>query len=371
MSSHRPQDPSNAQSSPFARLRAIGQSIWLDNLSRGFIESGELARLVDAGEATGITTNPAIFRNAITKGDAYRAALDALRATEPDAEHRYERLAVADVQAACDVLRGVFAASRGDDGFVSLEVSPRLAADAAGTLAAARRLKAAVARDNVLIKIPGTTEGAQAFEDCIAEGISVNITLLFSLPQMSRIFDAYQRGLERLRTAGGDVSRPKAVASFFMSRIDSLVDKRLDAVGTPEALALRGRAAVAIGKVAYQTYLERFGAPFAALRSAGARPQYLLWASTSTKNPAYPELLYVEPLVGPQTINTLPDATLAALRDHGRPEALIGEGLADARAVLAALQTQGIDPVEVGEQLQSEGLKLFDDAYAALLDAVR
>ena len=362
---------STTQGTPFARLRAIGQSIWLDNLSRGFIQSGELARLVSAGEATGITTNPAIFRNAIANGDAYRSALDALRNTEPDAERRYERLAVGDVQAACDVMRGVFDATRGDDGFVSLEVSPRLAADAAGTLAAARRLKAEVARDNVLIKIPGTSEGAQAFEDCIAEGISVNITLLFSLPQMDRIFAAYQRGLERLRAAGGDVSRPKAVASFFMSRIDSLVDKRLDAIGTPQALALRGKAAVAIGKIAYQRYVEVFGAPFASLRAAGARPQYLLWASTSTKNPSYPDLLYVEPLVGPETINTLPDATLAALRDHGNPVLSIGDGVADAKAVLAALQAEGIDPVAVGEQLQSEGLKLFDDAYAALLDAVK
>ncbi len=354
MSSSMSSTPSATQGTPFARLRAIGQSIWLDNLSRGFIQSGDLARMVSAGEATGITTNPAIFRNAIANGDAYRSALEALRASEPDAERRYERLAVGDVQAACDVMRGVFDATRGDD-----------------ALAAARRLKAEVARDNVLIKIPGTPEGAQAFEDCIAEGISVNITLLFSLPQMDRIFAAYQRGLERLRAAGGDVSRPKAVASFFMSRIDSLVDKRLDAIGTPQALALRGKAAVAIGKIAYQRYVEAFGAPFASLRAAGARPQYLLWASTSTKNPSYPDLLYVEPLVGPETINTLPDATLAALRDHGNPVLSIGDGVAEAKAVLAALLAEGIDPVAVGEQLQSEGLKLFDDAYAALLDAVK
>jgi transaldolase len=356
----------------FAQLRAAGQSIWLDNLSRTLITSGELQRIVSAGEATGITTNPAIFRNAIANGDAYRTDLDRLKQSGHDAERRYEQLAIGDVRAACDILRPVFDASRGDDGFVSLEVSPALAADVDGTVAAARRLKAAVARDNALIKIPGTPEGAAAFEQCIAEGISVNITLLFSLGQMNRIFDAYQSGLERLRATGGDVSKVKAVASFFMSRIDSLVDKRLDAIGTPDALALRGRAAVAIGKLAYQRYGEVFGTPrFAALRAAGARPQYLLWASTSTKNPAYPDLLYVEPLIGPETINTVPDATLAAFRDHGKVASTIGEGAADSRAAVDVLARLGIDLETVGTQLQQEGLKQFEDAFAALLDSVK
>ncbi len=355
----------------FTRLRQIGQSLWLDNLSRGMLQAGDLERLADAGEISGITTNPSIFRNAIASGGAYADELARLRQSEADPERRYERLAIADVQAACDVLRPVFDAARGDDGFVSLEVSPRLAHDAAGTFAAARRLHAEVARDNVLIKIPGTPAGVTAFGDCIAAGISVNVTLLFSLAQMMRIFEAYQSGLERRRAADGDVRRIKAVASFFMSRIDSLIDKRLDAVGTPDALALRGKAAVAIGKLAYARYQDFFAtSQWKALAVAGARPQYLLWASTSTKNAAYPDLLYVEPLIGPQTVNTLPDATLNAFRDHGKVAVTIGDGLADAQVSFDALERLGIGHEAVGDQLQTEGVKLFDDAYTALLAAV-
>ncbi|MBL8534637.1 MAG: transaldolase [Betaproteobacteria bacterium] len=357
--------------SPFASLRQIGQSIWLDNLSRGMLQSGELRRLVEAGEATGITTNPAIFKNAMSTGAAYQSELATLRASQPDPERRYEQMAIADVQSACDAMRPVFDATGGDDGYVSLEVSPLLAYDAEATLAAARRLRAAVARDNVLIKIPGTVEGAEAFRRCIAEGISVNVTLLFSIGQMDRIFDAYISGLEARKAAGGDVSKVKAVASFFMSRIDSLLDKRLDAIGTAEAAPLKGRSAVSIGKIAYQRYLSVFNGPrFAALRAAGARPQYLLWASTSTKNPAYNDLLYVEPLIGPQTINTVPDITLAAFRDHGKAALTIGDGVPQAEAALAALERLGIDLEAAGTQLQTEGVKLFEEAYAALLSAV-
>lgn len=357
--------------SPFAGLRQIGHSFWLDNLSRGMLQSGELRRLVEAGEATGITTNPAIFRNAMSSGEAYRAELAALRSTEPDLERRYERMAIADVQAACDVLRPVFDATQGDDGYVSLEVSPTLAHDAAGTLGAARRLHAAVGRDNALIKIPGTPAGVAAFRQCIAEGISVNVTLLFSLGQMESIFDAYLEGLGLFAANGGDRRRIKAVASFFMSRIDTLVDRRLESIGSAEALALRGRAAVATAKAAYRRYQDIFGGQrFSAQRAVGARPQYLLWASTSTKNPAYPDLLYVEPLIGPETINTLPDATLAAFRDHGKVESTLAEGLADALAVLDSLQRVGIDAEAVGTQLQDEGVRLFDEAFAALLAAL-
>jgi transaldolase len=353
----------------FAQLRQIGQSIWLDNLSRDMLAAGDLQRMTDAGEVTGITTNPSIFRSAISNGKAYATDLARLRTAEPDAERRYERLAIADVQAACDALRPVFDRTQGDDGYVSLEVSPRLAYDAAGTLAAARRLHGEVARANVLIKIPGTAEGALAFENCIAEGISVNVTLLFSLGQMTRIFEAYQRGLERLKASGGRTSGVKAVASFFMSRIDTLIDKRLDALGTPEALALRGKSAVAIGKLAYQAYGGFFGT--GRFRATGGRPQYLLWASTSTKNPAYHDLLYVEPLVGPHTINTVPDVTLAAFRDHGRVASTLGEGVAEAREAFDGLERLGIGHEDVGEQLQREGVKLFDEAFDALLAAVK
>jgi transaldolase len=355
----------------FARLREIGQSVWLDNLARGMLDGGDLKRLVAAGEVTGITTNPSIFRNAIANGAAYRTDLDRLKREESDPERRYERLAIADVQAACDVLRNVFDGTKGDDGYVSLEVSPRLANDTDGTIAAARRLHHEVARDNVLIKIPGTPAGVRAFEQCIAEGISVNVTLLFSLGQMNAIFEAYQTGLERLKASGGDIRRVKSVASFFMSRIDSLVDKKLEALGTTEALGLRGRIAVAVGKLAYARYQEVFGAVrFAALRAAGARPQYLLWASTSTKNPAYDDLLYVTPLIGPETINTMPDATLAAFRDHGKAANAIAQDLSAARATFDAVERLGIGHEATGTQLQQEGVKLFDEAFTALLQAV-
>lgn len=357
--------------SQFTQLRQIGQSIWLDNLARGMLEGGELQRLVEAGEVTGITTNPSIFRNAIVNGASYRADLDRLKQEEFDPERRYERLAIADVQAACDVLRPVYDVTQGDDGYVSLEVSPRLAHDVDGTIAAARRLHAEVARANALIKIPGTPAGVRAFEQCIADGISVNVTLLFSLGQMNAIFEAYQTGLERLEASGGGLKRVKAVASFFMSRIDTLVDKMLDAVGTPEALALRGKTAVAVGKLAYVRYGEVFGAArFAALRAAGARPQYLLWASTSTKNPAYDDLLYVTPLIGAQTINTVPDNTLAAFRDHGKVTESIGLDVTAARATFDAAERFGIDHEAVGTRLQHEGVKLFDEAFTALLQAV-
>ncbi|MEO8037985.1 MAG: transaldolase [Betaproteobacteria bacterium] len=355
----------------FTQLHQIGQSIWLDNLSRPLIQGGELKQLVDAGEVTGITTNPSIFRNAIAKGEAYAAELARLKAEEAEPERRYERLAIEDVQAACDILRPVFDLTKGDDGYVSLEVSPHLANDTDRTIAAARRLRREVARDNVLIKIPGTPAGVKAFEQCISEGISVNVTLLFSLGQMNAIFEAYQTGLERLKNAGGDVKRVKSVASFFMSRIDVLVDKKLDALGTPQAQALKGRMAVAVGKLAYERYGEVFGAPrFAALRASGARPQYLLWASTSVKNPDYPDLMYVEPLIGAQTVNTLPDTTLVAFRDHGKAALTVTDGIAEARAAFDAIEKLGIAHEAVGEQLQQEGVRLFEEAYDALLRAV-
>lgn len=357
--------------SAFKQLRQIGQSIWLDNLSRDILRSGELKRLADAGEVTGITTNPSIFKNAMSAGAAYRDELASLKAQGVDPEGRYEQMAIRDVQAACDILRPVYDVTQGDDGYVSLEVSPRLAYDAKGTFEAAKRLHTQVARDNVLIKIPGTEAGAQAFEECMATGINVNVTLLFSLGQMNRIFEAYQRGLDRRHTGGGEVKKAKAVASYFMSRIDTLVDKRLDAVGTPEALLLRGKYAVAVGKLAYRRYQDVFGdSRFAKLRAGGARPQYLLWASTSTKNPAYDDLLYVEPLVGPQTINTVPDVTLAAFRDHGEAALTVTQGVEESQKLFDAVERLGIGHEAVGTQLQQEGVKLFDEAYTALLNAV-
>ena len=353
---------------PIQAARAAGQQIWLDNLSRALINSGELARFIELGVA-GVTTNPAIFHKAIAEGHDYRPALDALDAAL-GAEARYERLVVEDVQRACDVIRPVFEASQGDAGYVSLEVSPALADDEAGTVAAARRLRAAVARDNLLVKIPATAAGVRAIETLTAEGVSLNVTLMFSLAHVDAVAGAYQRGLDTLAAAGGDIARVRSVASVFLSRWDSLIDKQLDEIGTPEALALRGKAGVALARQAYQRYLARFhGEGFAPLAAQGARPQSMLWASTGTKNPAYPDLMYVEPLIGPETVNTLPDATLAAFIDHGNVTGNTVAQDADAAAAhLAALAGLGLDLDALGERLQQDGLAQFATAFGKLLE---
>ena len=354
---------------PIQAARAAGQQIWLDNLSRSLINSGQLARHIEAGVA-GVTTNPAIFHKAIADGHDYRPALDALRGEPLSAEQRYERLVIEDVQRACDAIRPVFDASRGDAGYVSLEVSPALADDEAGTVAAARRLRAAVGRDNLLVKIPATAAGVRAIETLTGEGVSINVTLMFSPAHVDAVAGAYQRGLEKLAAAGGDLSRVRSVASVFLSRWDSLIDKQLYETGTPEALALRGRAGVALARLAYQRYLARFhGEGFATLAAQGARPQSMLWASTGTKNAAYSDLMYVEPLIGAETVNTLPDATLAAFADHGQVVAdSVTRDVAAAADHLAALARLGLDVNALGERLQADGLAQFATAFAKLLE---
>ena len=353
---------------PIQAARAAGQQIWLDNLSRALISSGELARFIKLGVA-GVTTNPAIFHKAIAEGQDYRPALAAMDASL-GAEARYEGLVIEDVQRACDVIRPVFEASQGDAGYVSLEVSPALADDEAGTVAAARRLRAAVARDNLLVKIPATAAGVAAIETLTAEGVSINVTLMFSLAHVDAVAGAYQRGLDKLAAAGGDVARVRSVASVFLSRWDSLIDKQLDEIGTPAALALRGKAGVALARQAYQRYLARFhGEGFAALAAKGARPQSMLWASTGTKNAAYPDLMYVEPLIGPETVNTLPDATLAAFIDHGQVSGnTVAQGADAAAAHIAALAALGLDLDVLGERLQQDGLAQFATAFGKLLE---
>lgn len=353
---------------PIQAARAAGQQIWLDNLSRALISSGELARFIEMGVA-GVTTNPAIFHKAIAEGQDYRPALAAMDASL-GAEARYEGLVIEDVQRACDVIRPVFEASQGDAGYVSLEVSPALADDEAGTVAAARRLRAAVARDNLLVKIPATAAGVGAIETLTGEGVSINVTLMFSLAHVEAVAGAYQRGLEKLAAAGGDIARVRSVASVFLSRWDSLIDKQLDEIGTPEALALRGQAGVALARQAYQRYLARFhGAGFAALAAKGGRPQSMLWASTGTKNAAYPDLMYVEPLIGPETVNTLPDATLAAFIDHGQVSGnTVAQGADAAAAHIAALAALGLDLDVLGERLQQDGLAQFATAFGKLLE---
>lgn len=352
---------------PLLQIRALGQQVWLDNLSRALLDSGELARLVSEDGIAGVTTNPAIFQKAIASG-AYESELACLRQQPLTAEGCYERLAIADVRRACDLLLPLFEQSRGKAGYVSLEVSPALAHDAEGTVAAARRLYAQVGRYNLLIKIPGTSAGLDAIECLTGEGININVTLLFSPAHAHAAADAYVRGLERLRAAGGSLERAMSVASIFLSRVDTLIDSRLEVAGGA-ALALRGQVAVAMARLAYRAWYERFhGSSFAALRAAGARPQYLLWASTGTKKPAYSDLLYVEPLIGAETITTLPDTTLAALRDHGRAnEETLPHDFGAAQMLINQLAAYGIHLGEIGEILQADGLRQFEQAFAKLL----
>lgn len=352
---------------PLLQLKQHGQQAWLDNLSRTLLNDGHLARLVEEDGLSGVTTNPAIFHKAIADGRYYEDDLARLREQPLSAEERYEQLVIPDVQRACDLLLPTWRESHANAGYVSLEVSPTLAHDAEGTLATGERLHAAVARPNVLIKVPATAAGLEAIENLIALGISVNVTLMFSLEHVDEVAAAYERGIRRWIAVGGDPRIVMSVASLFLSRIDARVDKRLEILGG-EALALRGRSAVSIAKLAYQRYRERFyGAGFADCATHGARPQYMLWASTSTKNPEYSDLLYVEPLIGPETINTLPDVTLAALRDHGRVANTLEQGVDEADACLRAQSALGIDLTEIGQELQEEGLRQFDVAFSELL----
>ena len=343
-------------------IRPFGQRIWLDNLSRELIASGELSRLLQDDGIAGVTSNPAIFYKAISTDARYQDDLARLKQDAGlSAEQRYEALVVPDIQAACDLLLPQYQATGGDDGYVSLEVSPALSRDEAGTLAAARRLWAEIARPNAMIKIPATPEGIRAFQALTREGVNVNITLLFSLPQVEAVWDAYIAGLSARLAAGEAVSGVKAVASFFLSRVDSLLDPQLPA-------PLQGKVAIALSKAAYARYQARFhGGEFAALKAAGARPQFLLWASTGTKNAAYSDVLYVESLIGDETVNTVPDGTLAAFRDHGTAALTLPMDAEGALRVLADAAASGIDLPAVGEKLQQDGLKLFDEAFEQLL----
>ncbi|MEZ4362584.1 MAG: glucose-6-phosphate isomerase [Kofleriaceae bacterium] len=356
--------------SPLRALADLGQSIWYDNLQRAMLFSGALARRIEREGLLGMTSNPSIFEKAIRGSEDYDGELAALARRHPglsDVE-LYERLAVADIQGACDAFRGVYARTGGRDGFVSLEVSPRLADDTEGTLAEARRLWAQVARPNLMIKVPGTAAGIPAVRELIAEGLSVNVTLLFAVERYREAALAYLDGLERLQRAGGELSAVASVASFFLSRIDTAVDRQLP----PAAAGLAGTAAIANAKVAYAAYRELFAGPrWEALRAAGARPQRLLWASTSTKNPAYPKLLYVSSLVGDETVNTVPSETYELLlAEMAAPTRAPLEDVADARAKLAAVAAAGVDLPGVTAQLLTEGLAAFSTSFDSLLAAI-
>ena len=353
---------------PMIEVVRLGQSIWLDNLSRTLLHEGTLARWIAEEGVSGVTSNPAIFHNAVATSPHYQADLARLKQREPDPERRYEALVVADIQAACDLLQPVFERTVGNDGYVSLEVAPRWANDETTTVSEARRLAGLVACPNLLVKVPGTPAGVRAFETLTAEGINVNVTLLFSIQQVEDVFQAYLRGLGAWLAQGGDVRHAKAVASLFLSRVDTLVDKRLEEVGAEEVLALRGKSAVAMAKLAYARYQALFHGPeFKELSARGGRPQYLLWASTGTKSADYSDLLYVEPLVGTETINTLPDKTLAALRDHGQIHDSVRGGLEEARSHFDKLASLGIDMEQVGLALREDGVVLFEASFAKLL----
>ena len=346
-----------------------GQSPWIDNLTRNGLRDGSLRRLVDQG-IRGVTSNPTIFQKAIAGSDAYDEQFADLVRTS-GVEDAYWALVFDDIRDALQTLRPVYDGSGGTDGFVSLELSPSLARDTATSTDDARRFHEAIAEPNLMVKIPGTAEGLPAVRQMIAEGRNINITLIFSVDRYAEVIDAYLRGLEELVAGGGDPSRVASVASFFVSRVDTEVDRRLDGIGTPEALALRGKAAVAQAKLAYQLYLDRFGGDrWNALAAKGARPQRALWASTSTKNPSYPELLYVDTLIGPDTVNTMPDATVDAFLDHGTVARTVDEGVDDARRTMDGLAEVGVDMDAVSARLEDEGVAAFVKSFDELIQAL-
>ncbi len=344
-----------------------GQSPWLDNLRRSWIHNGELQAWLDKG-VLGITSNPSIFQKAIEGSDDYTEQFAQLLGEGKDVEQAYWGLVVTDIEDALKLTRPIYDASNRLDGYVSVEVDPRLARDQAGTEAAARGLWDTIDEPNVYIKIPSTAEGVPAIENMIAEKRSVNVTLLFSVDRYREVMEAYVAGLER---AEGDLSAISSVASFFISRVDVEIDKRLDALGTPEALALKGKAAVANGKLAYAAFLETFsGDRWEALVERGAKPQRALWASTSTKSDAYPDTLYVDALIGPNTVNTIPDATLANFLDHGTVARTLDADLDQAHRDLAAIADLGIDLDDVARQLEDEGVASFEKAFDSLIDSL-
>ena len=355
---------------PLKQLEEQGQSIWLDYIRRNLLSSGGLERLVDEDGIRGVTSNPTIFEKAIAGSTDYDEALRQLLAKDSqfDAGKLYEALVIEDIRMTADVLRPVYDATHGDDGYVSLEVSPHLAHNTEGTIAEAKRLRAAVDRPNLMIKVPATPAGIPAIEQLIAEGVNVNITLMFSMAHYEAVARAYINGLQRASNPGAVAS----VASFFVSRVDTMVDKQLEAVGTAEAKALLGKIAIANSKVVYRRFLEIFhGEGFASLRQRGARVQRPLWASTGTKNPAYSDVLYVENLIGPETVNTLPPDTINAFRDHGKARgATVKEGVDGAEADLARLASLGIDLNAITQKLQEDGVAAFADSFDQLMAAL-
>jgi transaldolase len=354
---------------PLREVQALGQSIWLDYMRRDLVTTGQLQRLMAEDGISGVTSNPTIFEKAISAGREYDSAIEGILRTAPDIDCAtlFEQIEVGDIRMAADVLRPVYDHTNGDDGFVSIEVNPHLAYDTSRSIAEAQRLWSEVGRPNLMVKIPATVEGLPAIEQLIAECINVNITLIFSVSQYCDVAQAYLRGIERAR----DPRKVASVASFFVSRVDTAVDKALEDVGTPEALALRGKAGIANAKLAYLLFREVFSCDqFRKLKSWGARVQRPLWASTSTKNKAYSDVMYVEELIGPDTINSMPPETLDAFRQHGRAKVTLIEGLIDAEEVVGRLQAMEINLRSIGMELTEEGVEKFEKSYDDLLSSL-
>ena len=387
------------------QLSELSQSVWVDSLSREWLETGELARMLREDTVVGVTSNPTIFEKALSSrrvdpralstgqsrrsagkahapeggtasgastGDWYDEQLRQVLQEERDPKEIFYRLAVEDIKDALDLLRPVWDGGEGRKGYVSMEVDPNLAYEEEATIEEALRFHEWIDRPNLFVKIPATEPGLGAIEECIARGRPINVTLIFSLERHAEVAEAYIRGLERLVEAGGDPSRVASVASFFVSRVDTEADKRLEAIGTEEALALRGQLAIANAKLAYERYKEIFsGERWERLAAAGASKQFCLWASTSTKNPEYRDVMYVEELIGPETVNTMPKETIEAFQDHGRVELTLERGLDEARQLFEDLRRVGVDYDDVTDTLEREGVEKFSDSFAQLLDGVR
>jgi transaldolase len=351
-------------------LAARGQSIWFDTLSRTLVESGGLKKMMAADAVTGVTSNPSIFQKALAEGDAYDEQMKELLKSSDDPSEIFFGLALEDIRNACDVLRPAFDNSDGGDGFVSMEVEPGIAYDTERTFDQARWIAKEVDRPNLMVKIPATMAGLPAIEECTAKGTSINITLIFSLDRYKAVVEAYLRGLERLVASGGDPRKIASVASFFVSRVDTEADKRLAALGNT---SLQGKLAIANAKLAYQHYLASFSGPrWEFLAGKGARAQRCLWASTSTKNPDYRDVIYVEELIGADTVNTMPLETIEAFQDHGEVRGdTVLEGVDDAEKLLAELRDAGVDYSSVVETLEIEGVQKFSDAFTEITDSIR
>jgi transaldolase len=364
--------------SPLQRLSALGQSVWIDFLSRESIHGGHMQQLRDRDAVVGATSNPSILEKAMREGDAYDEQMRELekqaRAGDPGDERTFAKktfwaLAERDIKDACDLFRPIWDAGLGRDGYVSLEVDPGLAYETLETFREATRLHEAVDRPNLMVKIPATKPGLAAVEDVVATGRSINVTLIFSLRRYAEVAESYMRGIERLVASGGDPRGVASVASFFVSRIDTEADRRLDEIGGHDEL--KGKLAVANAKLAYRHYKEVFAGPrWEYLAGKGASPQRLLWASTSTKNPDYPDTLYVEELIGSDTVNTMPEETIRAYQDHGRPQACLESGIEQATRVFDELARAGVDYEDVTDTLEREGVQKFSDAFDALLDSL-